>query len=45
MGPNPSLRITALPDDTFVAAGARWDAPRRYARGLNRETSGWCPWS
>jgi hypothetical protein len=38
-----SLRITRLRDGSFVAAGARWLRDGRYARGLNRETSGWCP--
>ncbi|MFN8624122.1 MAG: sialidase family protein [Chloroflexota bacterium] len=38
-----SLRITRLRDGSFVAAGARWHRSGRYARGLNRETSGWCP--
>jgi hypothetical protein len=38
-----SVRITHLDDGTFVGAGARWRRSGRYARGLNRETSGWCP--
>lgn len=38
-----SIRITALPDGSFVGAGVRWKRSGRYARGLNRETSGWCP--
>jgi sialidase-1 len=38
-----SLRITRLADGSFVAAGGRWRRTGRYARGLNRETSGWCP--
>jgi hypothetical protein len=37
------VRITALPDGSFVGAGARWLRAGQYARGLNRETSGWCP--
>ena len=43
-GPNThSIRITALPDGSFVGAGGRWLRAGRYARGLNRQTSGWCP--
>jgi hypothetical protein len=38
-----SIRITRLPDGTFVGAGGRWRRSGRYARGLNRATSGWCP--
>jgi hypothetical protein len=38
-----SVRITRLPDGSFVAGGARWRRTGRHARGLNRETGGWCP--
>lgn len=38
-----SVRITRLPDGSLVGAGGRWKRSGPYARGLNRETSGWCP--
>lgn len=38
-----SIRITALADGTFVGAGGRWLRSGPYTRGMNRETSGWCP--
>ncbi len=38
-----SVRITVLPDGSFVGAGGRWKRSGPYRRGLNRETSGWCP--
>lgn len=38
-----SVRIARLADGSLVGAGGRWLRRGRFARGLNRETSGWCP--
>lgn len=38
-----SVRIARVAGGGLVGVGARWKRSGRYARGLNRETSGWCP--